>query len=81
MVEHWSSNPEDEGSIPSPEDFGVAFFATGPGLGLIMYILTTLQFHKHNFDFHLKNYQFAFAIAMYQGKYRRLAEQANWRNI
>ena len=27
---------------------GVAFFATGPGLGLIMYILTTLEFPKHN---------------------------------
>ena len=31
---------------------GVAFFATGPGLGLIMYILTTLEFPTH-FDFHL----------------------------
>ena len=31
---------------------GVAFFATGPGLGLIMYILTTLEFPKHNHDFH-----------------------------
>ena len=25
----------------------------GPGLGLIMYILTTLEFPTHNFDFHL----------------------------
>ena len=50
VVEHWSSNPEDAGSIPS---LGVAFFATGPGLGLIMYILTTLKFPTHNFDFHL----------------------------
>ena len=24
-----------------------------PGLGLIMYILTTLEFPKHNHDFHL----------------------------
>ena len=32
---------------------GVAFFATGPGLGLIMYILTTLEFPTHNIDFHL----------------------------
>ena len=29
--------------------YGVAFIATGPGLGLIMYILTTLEY----FDFHL----------------------------
>ena len=36
-----------------PEGLGVAFFATGPGLGLIMYILTTLEFPKHNHDFHL----------------------------
>ena len=28
-------------------------FATGPGLGLIMYILTTLEFPKHNHDFQL----------------------------
>ena len=32
---------------------GVAFFATGPDLGLIMYIFTTLEFPSHNFDFHL----------------------------
>ena len=36
-----------------PKGLGVAFFATGPGLGLIMYILTTLEFLTHNFDFHL----------------------------
>ena len=36
-----------------PEGVGVAFFATGPGLGLIMYILTTLEFPKHNHDLHL----------------------------
>ena len=36
-----------------PEGLGVAFFTTGPGLGLIMYILTTLEFPKHNHDFHL----------------------------
>ena len=36
-----------------PEGLGVAFFATGPGLGLIMYILTTLEFPTYNFDFHL----------------------------
>ena len=35
-----------------PEGLGVAFFAHGPGLGLIMYILTTLEFPKHYFDFH-----------------------------
>ena len=27
---------------------GVAFFATGPGLGLIIYIFTTLEFPTHN---------------------------------
>ena len=36
-----------------PEGLGVAFFATGPGLGLIMYIVTTLEFPTHYFDFHL----------------------------
>ena len=36
-----------------PEGLGVAFFATGPGLGLIMYILTTLEFPTHYFNFHL----------------------------
>ena len=36
-----------------PEGVGVAFFATGPGLGLIMYILTTLEFPTHYFDIHL----------------------------
>ena len=38
---------------PQSEGLGVAFFATGPSLGLIMYILTTLEFPTHNFDFHL----------------------------
>ena len=36
-----------------PEGLGVAFFATGPGLGLIMYIFTTLEFPTHYSDFHL----------------------------
>ena len=36
-----------------PEGLGVAFFATGPGLGIIMYILTTLEFPTHYFDFHI----------------------------
>ena len=36
-----------------PEGLGVAFFANGPGLSLIMYILTTLRFPAYNFDFHL----------------------------
>ena len=36
-----------------PEGLGVAFFATGPGLGLVMYILTTLEFPNHYHDFHL----------------------------
>ena len=34
-----------------PEGLGVVFFATGPDLGLIMYILTTLEFPTHYFDF------------------------------
>ena len=41
------------GFASQPEGLGVAFFATGPGLGLIMYILSTLEFPTHNFDFHL----------------------------
>ena len=40
------------GDDSQPEGLGVAFFATGPSLDLIMYILTTLEFPKHNFDFH-----------------------------
>ena len=36
-----------------PEGLGVAFFATGPGLGLIMYMLSTLEFPTHNLKFHL----------------------------
>ena len=43
---------EDAGSIPN-QGLGVAFSATGPGLVLIMYILTTLEFPTHNFNFHL----------------------------
>ena len=39
-----SSNPRGRGFDSQPEGLGVAFFATGPGLGLIMYILTTLEF-------------------------------------
>ena len=35
------------------QGLGVAFFATGPGFGLIMYIFTTLKFPTHNSDFHL----------------------------
>ena len=45
------SNPENACSIPSRK--ALTFFETGPGLGLIMYILTTLEFPKHNLDFHL----------------------------
>ena len=41
-----------------PEGLGVAFFATCSGLGLIMYILTTLEFPKHNHDFHLLGYAY-----------------------
>ena len=58
VVEHWSSNPEDAvGSIPSRKALELHFFATGPGLGLIMHILTTLEFPKHNFEFHLQNFK------------------------
>ena len=54
VVEHWSSNAGDAGSIPSRKALELHFFfATGPGLGLIMYILTTLEFPKHHFEFHL----------------------------
>ena len=54
VSEHWSSNREDAGSIPSRKALhAIAFFATGPGLGLIMYILTTLEFPNHNHDFRL----------------------------
>ena len=37
----------------TPRPSGVAFFATGPGLGLIMYIFTTLEFPTPDFNFHL----------------------------
>ena len=37
----------------NPEGLGVAFFATGPDLGPLMYIFTTLEFPKHYFEFHL----------------------------
>ena len=40
-------------NIIRPKGLGVAFFATGALLGLIMYILTTLEFPTPNFDFHL----------------------------
>ena len=55
MVERWSRR---RGSDYQPKGLGVAFFATGPGLGLIMYILTTLEFLTHNFDFHLMKWLF-----------------------
>ena len=47
----WESNPC--GFDSQPEILGVAFFATGPGLGLIMYIFTTLEFPTHNIDFNI----------------------------
>ena len=43
LVEHWS-NSRGRRFDSQPEGLGVAFFATGPGLGLIMYIFTTLEF-------------------------------------
>ena len=54
MVEHWSSNPEDAGSIPSRKVLELHFsqlHRSRFALGLIMYILTTLKFPKHNFDY------------------------------
>ena len=36
------SNPEDAGSIPGRKALELHFSQTGPGLGLIMYILTIL---------------------------------------
>ena len=41
--------PVAKNATPRPSDWGalgVVFFATDPGLGLIMYILTTLKFLK-----------------------------------
>ena len=63
----WESNPGsgsagnrvrvrlgiEPGFDSQPEGLGVAFFATGPGLGLIMYIISTLEFPTHNLKFHL----------------------------
>ena len=46
-------NYRGRGFDSQPEGLRVAFFATGPGLGLIMYILTTLEFPNHSHDFHL----------------------------
>ena len=43
----------NSGFDSQPEGLGVAFFATGPGLGVIMYILTTLEFPTQNIDFYL----------------------------
>ena len=51
LVEHWSSNPEDAGSIPSWKALEFHFSQLVPVLGLIMYILTTLVFPKHYLDF------------------------------
>ena len=42
-VEHWSRDPGSRVQFPAG-GLGVAFFATGPGLGLIMYIFLTLEF-------------------------------------
>ena len=53
-----------------PEGLGVAFFATGPGLGLIMYILTTLEFPTRNFDFNLN-------VILFLRKYPTLLSQQN----
>ena len=53
QIEYWSSNPEDAGnehapgSIPSRKALELHFSQ------LIMYILTTLEFPTHHFDFHL----------------------------
>ena len=42
-VEHWSRDPGSRVQFQAG-GLGVAFFATGPGLGLIMYIFLTLEF-------------------------------------
>ena len=51
---------------------GRPFFATGPGLGLIMYIISTLEFPTHNLKFHLlttsvnvKYYGFKISLSVY----------------
>ena len=53
VVKATDSVSRGRGFDSQTEGLGVAFFATGPGLGLIMYILTTLEFPTHYFDFHL----------------------------
>ena len=49
------------------EGLGVACFATGPGLGLIMYILTTFEFPTHYFDIHLLTTSVNAKILLLQG--------------
>ena len=44
VVEYWSSNPEDVGSIP----WSCIFRNWRDQLGLIIYMLTTLEFPTHN---------------------------------
>ena len=53
MMWGYLKRPLSSSEAGRPEGLGVAFFATGPGLGLIMYIFTTLEFPTHNIDFHL----------------------------
>ena len=36
-----------------PKGLRVALYTTGPGLGLIMYIFTTIKFPTYNFNFHI----------------------------
>ena len=47
VVEHWSSNPEDEGSIPSRKALELHFSQLVP-----VWVLHS-NFLKHNHDFHL----------------------------
>ena len=42
-VERWSREPGSRVQFPAGS-LGVAFLATGPGLGLKMYIFVTLEF-------------------------------------
>ena len=49
------------------------FFATGPGVGLIMYILTTLEFPTHYLDFHLYIYIYIYTFFFAQHEGLRLS--------
>ena len=54
VVEHWSSIPEDASSIPSRKALELYFSQLVPVWVLLcIIILATLEFPKHNSDFHV----------------------------